>query len=658
MSKGTKTSQKEAAAKKSQTKPMADWLVKGLEFEKKGDVAAAEEVYKAQLSKNPQDYDAMCAWTDLACKLRQYETAMMMANQAMKMAPERSEAVVLLGVAIFMQGKSEVAKSCFNQALEQDANNAKALYYLALLARDVDKDKEKAVEFAERAQKIDDELPELLNLLGNLYAETGKLAKALPLLRKALEYGVEAARIHSNIGDIYNEITKFERAAEHFEKASKLEPESFDYAIKACVAYANAQWVEPMHEFAQKALEINPKSIQALTHIVSYWVSKNNYENVKKCVDEALKVFPNCLPLYYSLTRVKKVTKEAEPYLEKMKKLSKSSALSDKDKLVLGYALGKAYDDLKEYDEAFHYYKFGAKHHEKPSKELIDQHLKMVDWIENNLDREFFEARKDLGTKDRAPIFILGTPRSGTTLVEQILSSHSKISATGELAYMPEVASKFLKVENGDEQEDLFATYPIKMEFIKKASVEADANAYLNRVFEKYGVKENFTDKLPHNYLYLGYIALLFPNAKVIHCRRHPLDACLSMFFQNFTLGHDYSFSQKTLVEYYQIYNRLMKQWQKILPLQIHDVCYEALLDDPEEKAKNLIAYCGVDWEQQCLEFYKNDRAVATASHAQVKQPIYKTSKQRWKNYKKHIQPMIKGLSGIVDEYERELMGK
>ena len=250
----------------------------------------------------------------------------------------------------------------------------------------------------------------------------------------------------------------------------------------------------------------------------------------------------------------------------------------------------------------------------------------------------FFERAAGLGSGSDRPVFIVGMPRSGTTLVEQIISSHPRAAGAGELPDIPWLIQR-LPAELGSG-----AGYPGCVEALDRESVQRLAGSYLDRLGLVSATTDRVTDKLPMNYMHLGLIAVLFPNAVIVHCKRDPMDTCLSCYFQNFSRDLGFCFDLEDLGFYYRHYETLMAFWAEVLPLCIHDVAYEDLVKNPEDVSRGLIEACGLEWDPRCLSPHKNRRPVKTASSWQVRQPLYKTSVARWKRYEKHLGPLKSSL--------------
>ncbi|MEL7544967.1 MAG: sulfotransferase [Pseudomonadota bacterium] len=244
------------------------------------------------------------------------------------------------------------------------------------------------------------------------------------------------------------------------------------------------------------------------------------------------------------------------------------------------------------------------------------------------------------GSGDTTPIFIVGMPRSGTSLVEQIISSHSRVDGAGELTTFTDVVSQSMATHGG--------VFPNDVTSLADDALVEIGEKYVAAVRKRFGDAPHITDKMPHNFLNVGMIRLALPEAKIIHCCRHPMDTSLSIFKHAFSAAHDYAYEMGELGRYYRQYLSLMEHWREVCGDAMHDIQYESLVEDTEVQARALIAFCGLDWDPACLEFYKTKRTVNTISASQVRQPIYKSSVALWKRYGAHLQPLIDALGDAV----------
>jgi tetratricopeptide (TPR) repeat protein len=304
----------------------------------------------------------------------------------------------------------------------------------------------------------------------------------------------------------------------------------------------------------------------------------------------------------------------------------------DKSNLVkMHYTLGRLYDKAGEYDAAFGHY-----HHANTLlPENFDRrgHQAMIDSLIECYSRDAIGSLPRSHCQDRRPVFILGMPRSGSSLLEQILSSHSEIYGAGELGDIKNLAKELFR----GKEEDL----PDYLKVVDKKKLDTLGERYLNKIDSMGMGAKRITDKMPANFLWLGLIWQLFPQARVIHCRRDPRDTCLSIYFQQFTKGHSYASDLGDLAFYYRQYERLMEHWRQVLDIPVMEVEYAQLVGDLEGHARKLIRFLDLEWEDRCLEYYKSERITATASWDQVRQPVHMKSVARWQGYRSYLGALL-----------------
>jgi hypothetical protein len=309
--------------------------------------------------------------------------------------------------------------------------------------------------------------------------------------------------------------------------------------------------------------------------------------------------------------------------------------------MSLYYALGKSYDDIKSYDQAFDFYIKGAAIKRGKIKYSNEEETSRIDAIINIVDKKFIEkfSQEDMNPSS-LPIFIIGMPRSGTTLTEQIIASHPKVFGAGELDYFMHMIQEKGTEKNGG--------YPYKLKDLTQADMRTWGNEYIRKLRLKHKDKKFITDKMPANYLNLGLIHIILPHAKIIHVKRNPIDTCISCFTHLFNRNQDATYDLAEVGRHYANYARLMEHWRQVLPKDsFFEVQYEAIVDDIEKETRKILEYCNLPWDPSCLNFYELKRNVRTASMTQVRQPIYNSSVERWRHYEKKIGPLLKELDGL-----------
>ena len=338
----------------------------------------------------------------------------------------------------------------------------------------------------------------------------------------------------------------------------------------------------------------------------------------------------------------KRFTAEDRAEIDTLEAALTREKLRDSRRANIHYALGKAYDDCGEYDKAFEHFEHANEIEARRYRFNRERHVIALQKVKDHFPAALFERFAGAGSTSERPVFVVGMPRSGTTLVEQIIASHPSVHGADELTMIQQCTDR-LAAEFGSER-----PYPECIGDIDAATIARFADEYLAHLRTHSTSALRVTDKMPANFWHLGFIALLFPHARVVHCRRDARDVCVSNYFQQYAQAHHYTYKLADLGLYYSSYRSLMRHWRSVLPLRMYEIDYERLVEDQETQSKKLIEYCGLEWDERCLEFHKTRRTVFTASHWQVRQPMYRRSSQRWKHYESHMGELFEALE--VDE--------
>ena len=315
-----------------------------------------------------------------------------------------------------------------------------------------------------------------------------------------------------------------------------------------------------------------------------------------------------------------------EPEILASEGLLKRTDLNKKQRSDLEFSLGKAYEDMRQYDEAFKYFQTANQTWRRSFSYKTDDSDSLYASIKATFSSEYMNRKSTIVTNNNIqPIFVLGMPRSSTSLIEQVLASHSKISGGGELSYLKQICFDNATTLNWSKK-------------LPDAKLQQMADSYIENLAKHKDQNNIVTDKMPLNFLLIGAIAKLFPNAKIIHCKRLPLDTCLSLYKHHFPKSdHHYSYNLQELGHFYSLYDDLMKHWHSVLPGKIYDIQYETLIENFVPEVKGLLEYCNLDLEQSCLEFQDTKRVIRTASSEQVRRGLYTNGVGRWKNYEHHL---------------------
>jgi hypothetical protein len=347
---------------------------------------------------------------------------------------------------------------------------------------------------------------------------------------------------------------------------------------------------------------------------------------------------PSLGEAWWSLANLKTV-KFSDTDIAAMEAALDGGDVAKEDRFHLDFALGKALEDRGQADAAFAHYAKGNALRRTELDYDADETTRYVDRLIELCTPEFFAARAGQGCDAPDPIFVLGMPRAGSTLVEQILSSHSQIEGTTELPDIPALARRS-------------ATYPLSLPDLTPEQLARQGEEFLERTrIQRKTERPFFIDKLPNNWMHAAYIRLILPGAKIVDARRHPLGCCFSNFKQHFAKGQAFSYSLEDMGRYYRDYVRLMAHLDRVQPGAVHRVTYETMVDDTEAEVRRLLAYCGLEFEGACLTFHKTERAVRTPSSEQVRQPIFRDGTEAWKAFDPHLGPLRAALGEVLEAY-------
>jgi tetratricopeptide (TPR) repeat protein len=476
-----------------------------------------------------------------------------------------------------------------------------------------------------------------IRMLAELAARIGRWKDAENLLRRAVELAPGWTAARANLALVLGRTGRPAEAMEMLDGILHDEPDWVGHWNLKAATHGR------LGEF-DEAIRLYEDVLERLPAQAKVWMSYGHMlKTVGRQADgiaayrEAIAIAPTLGEAWWSLANLKTFRFD-EAEIGEMRRLLATPDLGDEDRFHLGFALGKALHDSGHADEAFDHYRDANALRLKLQPYAPREIARVVDRSIARFTREAFAERVG-GCESADPIFIVGMPRAGSTLVEQILSSHSQVEGTSELPDLPATA-------RAD------GRYPDSALALDEAQRRAKGEEYLRRAgVQRRTAKPFFIDKLPNNWLLVPFIQLILPNAKIIDARRHPLACCLSNFRQHFARGQAFTYDVVHLGNYYADYVRLMADVDAVLPGKVHRVIYERMVDDTEGEVRALLDYCGLEFEPACLEFYKTERAVRTASSEQVRQPIYRDATDEWRAYELHLGPLKAALGAVLDAY-------
>lgn len=511
-----------------------------------------------------------------------------------------------------------------------------ATQHAALIQRGISFHNARAFLDAERCyQTVLRENPshtDALNLMGVLAIEANRNDLALDYFRKAVKLAPRIAMYRNNLGNALLGQSELEEARVHLNKAVALDPRYLDALCNLGKLCRMSRDMEAAVSWLNKALLVDPKSLTARSELAEIDSEMGRFDAAIAAFEAILAKDPQHVEALCGLAHARKFEKE-DAWIARFENLLKLQTLRSDQRAPLHHAFAKVCNDIGRYDDAFQHFTIGKKY--KNARFDADRLEQVYRLTADLFTPDFFAARDGWGLPDERPVFVVGLPRSGTTLTEQILSSHGDIEGLGELSDMRKVAQS-LNYGAADP-----AQFVKRVGKLKKADVRRLAATYLQAYAQSNKPQAlRLVDKSPHNYELLGLIALLFPQAQILFCRRDAMDNCVAIYMQNFNDSHGYNRSLADLGRYWRAYNFVSERLTQQVPLRVTTVDYEATVQDTEAAARRIIAATGLPWDEACLRFYETERAVRTPSRWQVRQPVYASSVSRWKRYEKHLGPL------------------
>jgi Tfp pilus assembly protein PilF len=477
-----------------------------------------------------------------------------------------------------------------------------------------------------------------MRMLAELAGRIGRYRDAENLLRRALELfpGFGAARANLATA-LYRQNRPAEAIAE-LDKVIAVDPENIGHANLKAAALGRIGGFD-------EAIELYEEVLKAAPNQPKVWMSYGHMlKTVGRTADgidayrRAIAIEPSLGEVWWSLANLKTVRFDDADVAAMQAALARGD-LSDEDRFHLDFALGKAFEDRRDFAASFAHYDAGNRLRRQSVEHDAAETAAFVDRCIEILTPDFFAERVGAGCPADDPIFILGMPRAGSTLIEQILASHSAIEGTSELPDIPALARQ---------RRD----YPASLPSLPPERLSELGESYLERTrIQRKTGRPRFIDKLPNNWAHVGFIHLVLPNATIIDARRHPLDCCFSNYKQHFARGQAFSYTLDDMGRYYADYVRLMAHVDAVLPGRVHRVIHERLLDDPEAEIRALLAAVGVPFEDACLRFHETDRAVRTPSSEQVRRPINRDGADVWRNYEPWLGPLKAALGPVLTAY-------
>jgi tetratricopeptide (TPR) repeat protein len=619
------------------------WHHLGMSYQYLNEHTKALKAYRKSVNLKPGFIDS---WVNLGIaynELGSTELAIQASEKALKIQPDHPRALNLLGSIQARNQEFELAKENFKKAILVDTNNWDAIFNLANVNLELGNYDEthrllEQLNGQDPENKRQRELQAQCFIYQKQYKAADQIIKGLEsdypgdekVLRLALSLK-EGVNDHFCVIDLANELLK------HNAKDAGL-------WNSLGGAFYHLDFVEKAKSSYEKALLLDPGNYAYLNNLGMVFSSLGDKENAEKYYRDALAINPKHAETHKNLVSMKRYESIDDPDVKAITDIWNRGGLDEPSTINLSFALGKVYDDCGLYDKAFDTYKIGNDLKFKDSGIDLEKYFAHIDRVST-----IFTSPPDKVVTESTeiqPIFVLGMPRSGTTLVEQIISRHSSVTGCGEL---PGIERAIGRLENSD---SVARIYPDEFFDISAEQFAVQSREYINSIREIHNLDTPyFTDKMPFNFVHIWLLKTMFPDSPIVNCQRHPLDVILSNYFQ--TYGSDVSFvyNLEALGHYYVRYHKLMIHWQNLFGRQITNIRYEELVTDNENQVRTLIEAIGLPWEESCLNRQESMKAVRTASIWQVRQGIYTSSKERWRHYQQKLQPVISILCehGILD---------
>ena len=604
---------------------------------RQGQLQQAVQVFNQIIRLQPDDAEVYSNRGVVLTELGRLEEAVHSHDRAIQLKPSFAEAYCNRGIALTKLGQLEEAVANYDKAIELKPDFAGAYCSRGNVLIGL-RQLEEAVASYNRVIQLKPDFAEAYYNRSDALMDLGQLEEAVASYDKAIELKPDYAEAYCNRGNVLIELRQLEEAVASYDKAIELKPDFAEAYYNRGNALTELGQLEAAVASYDKTIELQPDFAEAYYNCGNALTELGQLEAAVESYDKAIELQPDCAEAYYNLSLLKKFKPE-DPQIGAMESLYMDSEASEQDHIHLCFALAKAYDDLDDYDKCFACLDEGNRRRQKELNYNIETDRRMVAKVKSIFSSGSLTPDVVLdGKVSVQPVFIVGMLRSGTSLAEQILASHSLVHGAGELNAMSELVSSILSkpsVQNTSHNKS-----PLSQNGISTVH-----DGYLEVLASLKVSEKIITDKMPLNFKWIGFILSAFPDAKIIHLNRDPRATCWSIYKHYFSSnGNGYAYDLLDLVEFYQLYIDLISAWRELFPNSIYDLCYESLTENQQEETYKMLAFCDLEWEDQCLDFHKTERVVQTASVAQVRQKMYQGSSEEWRKYEKHLQPLIQAF--------------
>jgi tetratricopeptide (TPR) repeat protein len=646
-----------------------------IRYYQSGKLAEAEKLFRAILENDPRNADGLHVLGLIAYRVGRYDSAVELLEQAIALKSNNPSYHSNLGNILIAQGRVNDAEARYERALVLKPDCAEAHNNLGIALAAQGKFADAAAHY-ECALILNPRHANAHNNLGSTLKAQGRIDEAIAHYRRALAINPDHPEAHSNLGNTLYERGNFDDAAAHYRHVLALNPNHADIhnnlgvilkaqgaTDEAVTHYRRAIAINPSHAEAHNnlgnafkdhdrlddaaaqyrlAIGINPDSADAHNNLGNLLKEQGKFDDAIAHYGRAIAIRPDYAEAHFNRAEIK-TFQQGEAEVAALEGMAGRDDLPPNKAPYVHFALAKALEDSGDYARAFDQLHKGNALKRRQINYDEQDFMGLCQRISATFDAGLFDRLRGEGDPSSTPIFVLGMPRSGSTLIEQILASHPQIHAAGELVDLEIAVNSALSASG------LPLSYPECVPALDGDSWQRIGQTYLGRLPVLANGKTRIVNKLPANFLHVGLIRLILPNAKIIHTMRHPIDTCVSCYSKLFASGQYFSYDLGELGRFYRCYTELMSHWRSVLPPgALFDVSYEEVVDDLEGQARRLIDYCGLPWNDRCLTFHRTSRAVKTASSVQIRKPLFRSSLERWRKYEAEIAPLLRELGGLI----------
>jgi tetratricopeptide (TPR) repeat protein len=604
-----------------------------------GRLGDADKLYQFILAVMPSHYGALFRLGVLRARANRMEAAVRLLCRAVAVNPQSVDAYGVLGLALSALDCTQEAIACYKKALSVDPNHAATLNALGTILHKAGQNGQ-AIDCLERAIAIKPDYADAHFTLANILQGLDRLRDAMEHYHKVVAIEPRNYAAHSNLGTLLQKLGHFDNAITLYKYALAINPDFVDACYNLGTAYLALDRNEEAIEQNEKALRIDPSRALAHNNIGVALQALGRIDEAGQAYERALEIAPRHAMTHLNLAYLRRFT-AGDPRLAALENLAEDMAAYDTDsRIALHFALGKAFCDLGQHERSFGHLREGnalkraqLTYNEKDTLSLLER-------IQAIFTPGLMGQNCGSGDPSDAPVFVVGMPRSGTTLVEQILASHSEVHGAGE------IEAFYQAMLRSRQRNGVAAPFPDLVPTIARDALRELGSDYVQSIMSLAPAAGRIVNKLPLNFKYVGLIHLALPNARIIHVRRDPMDTCFSCFSLLFSGNQSFAYDLGELARYFRGYEALMDHWHSVLPQGVMmEVRYEDLVADLDGLARAIVDHCGLPWEDACLAFHETRRPVRTASSVQVRNPVYRTSVGRWRPYERFLQPLMEALN-------------